>query len=779
MEYYRLPVVLLWSLSLASAAPRIAYRIETIAGSGKMGDGGPAAGAQFGSLQGIAADRAGNIYLSDTDYHRIRRISAAGVVSTFAGTGVAGYGGDGGPALSAQLNLPYGLAVDAAGYLYIADLGNQRVRRVSPEGTITTVAGNGQKGTKGDDGPAADAQLMSPRNLAVDAAGNLYIAEFEGHRVRRVTTGGRISTIAGTGVAGFSGDGFAARTAQLGFPAGLAVDRFGALHICDSQNSRVRKVVPGGGIVTVLGGAPGTSMLTPLALAVDSYGIIYVGDRSASVRQYSPQGAWTTTAGTGEPGYAGDNGPAPQSKLSAVHDLAFDAAGGLLIADGARVRRVNGQGVIATLAGDGYLRAIGDGGPAAAAALLRPSGLAADGRGNVWFADPGMHRVRRIDAGGQIATAAGTGIPGFNDAQPVAAVTPLDTPTGVAVSPAGDVLIADTSNQRIRGIGVDGRIRTVTGTGAASSGPEWVTPDRAPLRAPRGVCVDRAGVVFAVDSANHRVVRAPVNGLVSNAAGNGAAGDGGDGGLAPMAQLNLPSGCAVDAAGNLYIADTLNHRIRRVDPAGVISTAAGTGTAGFSGDGAAAAQARLYAPRAVAVDFDGNLYIADTGNHRIRKVAGGIIQTLAGRDAPGWSGDGGAAADAQLNAPEGVAVDGAGILYVADTGNSRIRKLTGEVLPPDPVILPPQITIANTASQRSGPLAPGEIVTIAGTALGPENGVNGSLQHGRVAGEPGSGGGGVLRRGSRPAALCAGRANHRASTLQRERATHHHYRSAL
>jgi sugar lactone lactonase YvrE len=201
---------------VAADAPRPLYRIETVAGSANLGDGGPATAAQFGAIQGIALDRWGNLYVADTDRHRVRKINTAGIVSTLAGTGVPGFSGDGAPAPAAQLNLPYGLAADLAGYVYIADLGNHRIRRVSPDGTITTIAGNGRKASGPDGGQAVETPLLTPRNVAVDAAGYLYISEFEGHRVRRVAPDGKIWTVAGTGIAGFRGDGGPAATAQLG-----------------------------------------------------------------------------------------------------------------------------------------------------------------------------------------------------------------------------------------------------------------------------------------------------------------------------------------------------------------------------------------------------------------------------------------------------------------------------------------------------------------------------------------------------------------------------------
>jgi uncharacterized protein (TIGR03437 family) len=221
--------------------------------------------------------------------------------------------------------------------------------------------------------------------------------------------------------------------------------------------------------------------------------------------------------------------------------------------------------------------------------------------------------------------------------------------------------------------------------------------------------------------------------LVQTVAGNGSPGDAGDGGPARLAQLNQPSGCALDSNGNLFIADTLSHRIRKVTSAGAITTVAGAGAAGFSGDEGPATVALLFAPRGVAVDDSGDIFIADTGNHRIRQVTpDGIVHTIAGQalaqNAAGFAGDGGPATTAQLNSPGGLLLDGSGALYVADTNNNRIRRMVPDsVLPPDPVILPPAITALNSASQRQGPVAPGEIVAIFGAGIGPEAGVSGTF----------------------------------------------------
>jgi uncharacterized protein (TIGR03437 family) len=701
-----------------AGAAKTVYRVETVAGSSNPGDGGPAVAAQIGEIQGLAVDRFGNLYLSDTDNHRVRKVGSSGVITNLAGTGTAGFAGDSGPAASASLSLPYGLAVDLNGNLFIADLGNLRVRRVSPDGTITTVAGNGQKGSAGDGGPAVNAQLMTPRNLTVDAAGNLYIAEFEGHRVRKVSPDGKITTVAGSGVAGLRGDGGPATAAQLGYPAGLAVDRTGALYIADSQNQRIRKILPGGAIATVLGGAFATALLTPTALAVDAAGTIYVADRSNVVRAYTSGGAWINVAGIGSPGFGGDGGPAAAAQLTSAHDLAVDVYGSLYIADGVRLRKVTGNGAMQTVAGDGYLHAVGDGAAATTAQLFQPSAVALDARGYLYVADTGTQRVRMVSNTSQMASLAGTGVAGFSGEGGPAAFAQVHAPRGIAVDAFGNVIIADTDNHRVRQVGPDGRIRTLIGTGAAGMGPEGLPGAQTPLHGPKAVCVDHAGTLYVVDTSNHRVLRAALGGAIVTAAGNGSPGDAGDGGLGRLAQLNQPSACALDTAGNLFIADTLSNRIRRVTPAGAIATVAGTGVEGFGGDGSAATSAQLRAPGGVAVDDDGNIFIADSGNNRIRQITpDGAIRTIAGGDNIG----------VPFRAPAGLVLDGSGNLYVADTNSNLVRRLAPQTeVAPEPVTFTPELSAVNAASLLPGPVAPGETVIIFGLGLGPEAGVAGA-----------------------------------------------------
>ncbi|MFB3825821.1 MAG: hypothetical protein ACE15B_03595 [Bryobacteraceae bacterium] len=708
----RVPLLLLAACAVAAAG--VSYRIETVAGSDPALDGIPALMAQLNPPQGIAVDRQGNVYVAETDSHRIRKITPSGRIYTVAGTGKAGAGGDGGPAAGAELNLPYGLAVDGAGNLFVADLANHRVRRIGTDGLIATVAGTGEKGSRGDGGPATAAQLMSPRNVALDAAGNLYIAEFEGHRIRRVTRDGRISTYAGTGVAGMSGDGGPAAAAQLNAPAGLAFDPNGVLYIADTQNRRVRSVPPSGVIFTFLGGSDGPDLGLPVALASDGQ-YLYVLERALPyIRRFRSRTIFEIYAGTTVPGYGGDGGWAKDARLSAaLADLVLDAAGNMYLADGRRVRKVARNGTIARVAGDAYTAAVGDGGPAVRAHLNEPSGLAMDLPGNLYIADAGTNRIRRLSRDGLISTVAGAGAAGFAGDGGLAAAALLTRPRGVAVEASGNLFIADTGNDRVRLARPEGAIRTVAGSGVISGrGADGGPALLAPLWAPLAAIADPRGTIYLADSLHHRILVLDAAGAARTLAGNGTQGYSGDGGAAAQAQLNEPSALALDAAGNLYIADAGNHAIRKVDSAGIITTVAGTGKAGFSGDGVAALKAALDTPRGVALDGDRNLYIADSGNHRVRRVGpDGIITTLAGTGVAGFCGDDGPAAAACLNYPWSVLLDGSGNVYVADTLNHRVRKLM-PFLEPEPVEYVASVELWHAATLKAGPVAPGQLLGV-------------------------------------------------------------------
>jgi uncharacterized protein (TIGR03437 family) len=899
-----------FTLAVVAAGSSI---ITTVAGTGSTGfsgDGGPATSARLYWPYGVTVDGSGNIYIADWSNNRVRKVSPSGIISTVAGTGTAGYAGDGGPATSANLNSPYGTAVDGSGNLFIADENNNRIRKVSPSGIITTVAGTGSSSFSGDGGPATSAQLNSPHNVTLDGSGNLYFSDSSNNRIRKVSSTGIISTVAGNGGSSSSGDGGPATSAQLNWPHGVALDGSGNLYIGDYDNNRIRKVSSSGIITTVAGtgtggfsgdGGPATSaqLYNPNGVVLDGSGNLYFSDFSNNrIRKVSPSGIITTVAGTGSSGFSGDGGPATSAQLSEPSGLAMDGSGNLFIADenNCRIRLIQtigaaalsitttsplpqgtagtaysqtlsatggvspytwsvtsgslpggltlassgaisgtpatagaysftvqakdsatatatmtfaltiatappaiatssalpqafvgvaysetltaaagsapytwsvtsgslpggltlsaggtisgtpttsgsfsftvqvrdsaaatatkaltlavvagGPSIITTVAGTGSYSFSGDGGPATSAQLYNPYGVAVDGSGNIYIGDCLNNRVRKVSSSGIITTVAGTGSPGFSGDGGPATSAQLYNPYGMVVDGSGNLYIADSSNNRIRKISSTGIISTVAGNGGAGYAGDGGPATSAQLYNPLGVAVDGSGNIYIGDSTNNRVRKVSSSGIITTVAGTGSAGFSGDSGPATGAQLYNPCGVAVDGSGNLYIVDGSNQRIRKVSSNGIITTVAGTGSAGFSGDGGPATGAKLSFPSGVAVDGSGNIYIGDSTNNRVRKVSpSGIITTVAGTGSPGFSGDGGPATSAQLFWPDGVVVDGSGNIYIADEGNDRIRLVQTAKIP--------QIGsggIVNNASYNLGSsaVAPGEIAAIFGTSL--------------------------------------------------------------
>jgi len=631
----------------------------------------------------VIADGSGGFYTASSTQNRVYRVALDGRLSVAAGSGLGGYGGDGGPATSAQLNGPCGVAVDAGGNLYIADTWNNRIRKVTPPGTISTIAGDGTVGFGGDGGPATSAQLASPYDVTVDAGGNLYITDTWNNRIRKVTPSGTISTVAGNGTEGYSGDGGPATSAQLNHPYGVTVDAGGNLYIADTDNNRIRKVTPPGTMSTVAGdgtwgysgdGGPATSaqLASPYGVTVDTGGNLYVVDADNNrIRKVTPSGTISTVAGDGTVGFGGDSGPAISAQLNHPYGVAVDFGGDLYIADtfNYRIRKVTPLGTISTVAGNGGL--------ANSAQLDSPYGVAVDAGGNLYIADTRNHRIRKVTPSGMINTVAGNGTKGYGGDGDPATSAQLDGPCGVAVDAGGNLYIADTDNSRIRKVTPSGTISTVAGNGTEGYSGDDGPATSAELASPYGIAVDTDGNLYVTDTWNNRIRKVTPSGTISTVAGNGTEGYGGDGGPATSAQLSGPRGVAVDAGGNLYIADTDNNRIRKVTPSGTISTVAGNGIEGYSGDTGPATSVQLNDPCGVAVDAGGNLYIADTDNNRIRKVTpSGTISTVAGNGTEGYGGDAGPATSAQLASLYGVTVDAGGNLFIADTDNNRIRKVT-------------------------------------------------------------------------------------------------------
>jgi len=673
------------------------HLVTTLSGAGP--DQAPALAFGLGPVRSVALDSGGNLYIGSYNYNWIFKVDRAGTLTMAAGNGGYGFGGDGGPATEATILQAADVAVDINGNLFFAE--SVRVRRVDAlTGIITTVAG-GSYGFGGDGGPAIGAALSSPTGIALNFSGDLFIADVENHRIRKVDAAtGIISTVAGTGNGGFNGDGLASN-ADLFYPHDVAVDASGNLLIADTRNQRVRRVdMATGGITTLAGngtegfdgdGGPAiqAKLANPIALAVDAADNVFVTDvTNHRVRRISAAGFITTVAGNGSLGCDGDGGPALAARI-VPEGIAVDTDGNLFIADGCgRVRRVEAaSGSIGTVAGNGWGgTSFGDGGPALHAVLAAPWALALTGAGDLLIADRADRRVRRVERdSGIITTVAGNGTgPSRGDGGP-ATEAGFEGVTGLAVDADDNIFVVDQGANKVRRVdAASGLITTVAGSGTLG----FCGHERPALETcfyyPWAMTADSAGNLYVADTFNNRVALVDAaSGLVTTIAGTGAAGFGGDGGPATEATLFMPTGVAVDPEGrHVYIADAYNQRVRRVDMAtGRIGTFAGGGSSPHYWGPAPATSVYLNGPQGVALDAEGNLLVTGGGGvgsiSRV-VVATGSIYRVAGLASVGFAGDGGPALDAVFNFPTSVVADAAGNLFVADRVNHRVRQIANE-----------------------------------------------------------------------------------------------------
>lgn len=648
----------------ASTGP--VYTASVYAGGYPSGDGGPATSAALAFPYGIAVDASGNVLINDLQDRRIRRITPGGVISGFAGDGSRDYSGENVPATSAGM-YAYGMTFDSAGNLYFADESN-RIRRITPAGTILTIAGTGQGGYSGDGGPAWQAQLNRPRFVVADSQGSIYFSDSSNNRIRRISAAGIITTVAGTGVPGFSGDGGPATAAQIQFPHGITIDSAGNIYFADTNNFRIRRIDTAGIITTVLGtgatgyngeGVPAISAQTDTIRGIKAVGslIYFASDYGQRVRSFTPGGTVSTFAGDGVYGFSGDGGPATAASLRQPHDIAVDASGTFYIADESnhRIRRVTASNTISTFAGVDPLQ--GSGGQAASARLSDPRSLSLDAAGNLLIAEQNSSRIAFVDnTSGVLTTIAGTGTwGGFTPPAP-ALTSSLNFPNAVCAGLGADVFLGNGDLFKVAG----GTITRYAGNGTPGDSGDGGPATSAQLRGVVGCVADNAGNLYVADFASSRVRKIATNGIITTYAGTGVAGYSGDGGPATAANIESPVGLGIDGAGNLLIT-AISGRIRQVSSTGTISTAAAAAAApGFSGDGGPAVAAQLRYPYSLAFDSGGNAFVADRQNHVVRRISSaGTISTIYGTGSSGR-------ASGQLSYPSGIAVTPSGTVYVSD-----------------------------------------------------------------------------------------------------------------
>ena len=583
---------------------------------------GTGSNARFNNPSGVAVDSSGNVYVADTYNNIIRKVTPSGVVCTLAGFALNS-GSTDGLTSNARFNFPSGIAVDGSGNVYVADQNNNTLRKLTPGGLVTTLAGLAGSSPGSSDGTGSAARFNSPNGLAVDASGNIYVADTDNHTVRKVTPAGVVTTLAGQ-VGNFGSSDGSGSAAQFSFPYGVTVDGSGNVFVADQYNFTIRKVTSAGVVTTLAGrvGVQGSSDGTgsaarfyqPSGVTVDGSGNVFVADSANyTIRKVTSGGVVSTLAGLA-PSPGSTNGTGSSARFNWPFGVAVEGGGNVYVADTTNhtIRKVTPAGVVSTLAGlAGNMGS--SNGTGSSARFYSPTGVALDSSGNIYVVDQGNHTIRKVTSAGVVTTLAGlAGSSGSSDGTGSAAR--FNNPTGVAVDGGGNLYVSDTNNSIIRKVTPGGLVSTLAGL-AGNSGNVHGTGSTARFNFPTGVAVNGSGTVFIADTNNNNIRYLTTDGLVGNLAGGGEPGSIDNNG--DSARFNRPSGVAVDSSGNLYVVDQGNSTIRKITPAtwGVYTIG---GTAGVIGNaeglGAAAQFSRV---GGIAVSSSGTVFVADSYNNRI------------------------------------------------------------------------------------------------------------------------------------------------------------------
>lgn len=642
------------------------FTFTTVAGSPATvvnSQDGAGGSAQFDAPRGVAVDREGNLYIADTRNNSIRKITPAGVVTTLAGS-AGSEGRTDGSGTAARFNEPFGIAVDSNGTIYVADNSNNAIRKITAAGVVTTLAGGTGPGS--NDGTGTAAKLDEPRAIALDTDGTLYVADYDNHLIRKITAAGVVTTIAGRADEPGSADGTGTSASFRG-PMGIAIDAAGVIYVADTGNHSIRRISASGAVTTMT--LSGQTLSEPRGIAFAASGALLVADYGAHcIRSISTAGVVTTLAGSqSSPGTA--DGAATAARFHYPSAVAVTSAGTTFVADtdNDTVRAISASSVVSTLAGAAGRVNTADG-PGTDARFDDPYAAAVDANGVVYVADNAAHVIRRISADGIVTTYAGTpGSFGIDDGTGFNAR--FYSPSGVAVDSAGNVYVADSGNSTVRKIAPGGIVTTFAGLGRTRGGTD-ATGTNARFEQPFGIAVDPNGNVYVSDSMANTIRKISPAGVVTTLAGRYGASGSADG-AGSDARFTVPYAVAVDTAGTLYVVDHGNHTIRKITAAGTVSTLAGTaGTAGSTNARGAAASFRY--PSGIAVDRSGTVFVADTDNQLIRAIsADGDVTTAGGSGATGSTD--GAGTSARFFNPKGLAADSSGRIYVADLSNHTVR----------------------------------------------------------------------------------------------------------
>ncbi len=641
----------------AQTADATPYYFTTLAGVSSIGStDGTGSAVRFNGPEGVAVDGEGNLYVTDSKNHTIRKLTPAGIVSTLAGKPGMGGSADG-VGSDARFEEPSNVTVDRAGNLYVADSGNNTIRKITAAGVVSTIAG--KPGTSGSaDGTGSEARFNRPCGLTVDNTGNLYVADTGNSTIRQITPAGSVTTMAGTTYNQGKTDGTGS-AASFNLPEGITVDPTGILYVADTSNDAIRRIAPGGVVTTLL--SP-DQITHPSRIAIDSIGNLYVTSyfwfeiRPSDIKvegvfvpdqtiwKITPAGVVSTVAGKTR--VAGDtDGAGSEARFSSPLGLAVDSTGTLYVGDSGNnmIRKINPPGTVSTLAGLSPFQSAGStDGPGFVARFKGPSGLTIDGAGTLYVADSWNNAIRKVTPAGVVSTLAGK--------------------PGLIVRPEL--------------IGSPGYVSSADGAGSDAR-----------FALPYGIAVDPAGNLYVTDSWNCTLRKITPEGLVTTLAGTAGAQGSADG-TGPAARFGILEGISVDPAGNLFVSDELFNTIREVTPAGVVTTLDPANSATFS----------FHSSTNIAIDSAGNRYVAS--NHTIKKItpagvettlAGTVLENIYAQVAPAD----GIGPDARFSYPSGVAVDSAGNVYVADGNTIRKGQLAG---PPMITTQPPSQTVVAGSS---------------------------------------------------------------------------------